>query len=172
MLAAQLLGFRCVTPTYSPEEFCLALKAVRERKGITLLEISNATKIPVSVFAALERGDLRRWPKGLFKKSFFGGYAKFIGVPVAETCAEFMRLFPDEEPAEVTPLAQVPDSTNQENMSPLSRIIATAMDAISNVLGNVSGSDNTDEPETRGWVTDARRVGPAPRIRVRIKVPK
>jgi hypothetical protein len=26
------------------------------------------------------------------------------------------------------------------------------------------------EPETRTWITDARRVGPAPRMRVRIKV--
>jgi hypothetical protein len=77
------------------QEFCLALKTARERKGITLAEIAGATKIPAFHFAALERGDLRRWPKGLFRRSFFRDYAKMIGVP-ADACDEFARLFPDE----------------------------------------------------------------------------
>ena len=51
------------------------------------------------MFAALERSDLRRWPKGLFRRSFFRDYARMIGVPVAESCAEFVRLFPDDEKA-------------------------------------------------------------------------
>ena len=103
------------TPTHSPEEFCLGLKAARERKGITLAEISSATKIPVSVFVALERGDLRRWPKGLFRRSFFRGYAKTIGVPLAETFAEFIRLFPDEEAADVTQVTQASIGSDHDN---------------------------------------------------------
>lgn len=85
--------------THSPQEFCLALKAARERKGVTLAEIANATKVPAYMYAALERNDLRRWPKGLFRRSFFRGYAGMIGVPVADWCAEFTRLFPDDEGA-------------------------------------------------------------------------
>jgi hypothetical protein len=89
----------------SCEEFCRALKAARERKGITLAQISTATKIPAYLFAALEHNDLRRWPKGLFRRSFFRDYAKSVGLPVADVCAEFVRLFPDDgspsaEPAE------------------------------------------------------------------------
>ena len=67
--------------THSRQEFCLALKAARERAGITLAEIADKTKIPASLFAALERNDLRRWPKGLFRRSFFRDYARMIGVP-------------------------------------------------------------------------------------------
>ena len=89
-------------PTYSPEDFCLAMKRARERKGITLAEIANATKIPAYLFAGLERNDLRRWPKGLFRRSFFRDYARMIGVPLAESCAEFVRLFPDDAGAELT----------------------------------------------------------------------
>ena len=72
------------------------MKAARERKRITLAEIAQATKIPAYMFAALERSDLGRWPKGLFRRSFFRDYAGMIGLPVAETCAEFVRLFPDD----------------------------------------------------------------------------
>lgn len=86
--------------THSRQEFCLALKAARERSGITLAAIADATKIPADLFAALERNDLRRWPRGLFRRSFFRDYARMIGVPVAESCAEFVRLFPDHEGAE------------------------------------------------------------------------
>lgn len=84
-------------PTSSRQDFCLALKAARERKGITLAEIADTTKVPASLFGAMERGDLRRWPKGIFRRCFFRDYARVIGLPVAEVCAEFVRLFPDDE---------------------------------------------------------------------------
>jgi transcriptional regulator with XRE-family HTH domain len=83
------------------QEFCLALKTARERKGMTLAQIAEATKIPASLFAGLERNDLRRWPRGLFRRSFFRDYARTIGLPVAEACAEFVRLFPEDGGAEV-----------------------------------------------------------------------
>jgi hypothetical protein len=83
-------------PTYSRQEFCRSLKSARESRGITLAAIERATKVPAYMFAALERNDLRRWPKGLFRRSFFRDYVRMIGLPVAETCAEFVRLFPDD----------------------------------------------------------------------------
>lgn len=82
-------------PTTSREEFCLALRAARERRGITLHEIAEATKIPASLFAELERNDLRHWPHGLFRRSFFRDYASMIGLPATEACADFVRLFID-----------------------------------------------------------------------------
>ena len=244
----------------SQQEFCLALKAERERKGITLAEIANATKIPASVFAALERNDLRRWPKGLFRRSFFRDYVRIVDLPAAETCAEFVRLFPDDEStAIVKPAAAVAaDGAGQAPVrleldsawhgprgSVASRLLAAGLDAgavvlvsaalawlagtdlltttaivaltyfslatillgesparsaISkcrfyvdalrqgwpavaatwrsggHVISPVPGSTDTgtpeplEEPEMRPWVTDAHRVAPSPRLRVRIKV--
>jgi hypothetical protein len=84
-------------PTDTREHFCCALKAARESKGISLDEIEKATKIPAYLFAALERCDLKRWPHGLFRRSFFRDYARTIGLPVTEACAAFVQLFVDEE---------------------------------------------------------------------------
>lgn len=78
-------------------EFCRALKSARERKGVSLDDIAEATKIPASLFAALECCDLRRWPNGLFRRSFFRDYVRMLDLPVGELCAEFARLFTDEE---------------------------------------------------------------------------
>jgi hypothetical protein len=86
-------------PIRSRQAFCLALKAARERRGVTLAQIAETTKVCASHFAALERHDLRRWPKGLFRRAFFRGYVGMIGLPVAETMDEFVRLFPDDEGA-------------------------------------------------------------------------
>jgi hypothetical protein len=245
-------------PHHSRQEFCLALKAARERNGITLAAIADATKIPAYMFAALERSDLRRWPKGLFRRSFFRDYARMIGVPVAESCAEFVRLFPDHEgavpakPAGATEANQADDvrlvldpAWHGPPASVLSRLLAVVMDsgavilvaaavawvagidraattaivalayfslatalfgespaklavsrsraflaalpqgpaaiaaafrqgatAISHVFGSAEGETPApvEEPEMRPWITDAHRVGPAPRLRVRIKV--
>jgi hypothetical protein len=101
-------------PTYSREDFCLALKRARERKGITLAAIAQNTKIPAFMFAGLESNDLRRWPKGLFRRSFFRDYARMIGLPVADACAEFIRLFPDDPSAELTHPPGAADEADQE----------------------------------------------------------
>ena len=99
----------------SREEFCLALKAARERTGITLADIASATKIPASLLDALERCDLRHWPKGIFRRSFFRDYARTIGLSVSETCAEFVRLFPDDDRKGVIEPAAPPVEADQSS---------------------------------------------------------
>lgn len=170
-------------PTTSCQEFCLALKAARERNGITLDEIAKATKIPASLFAELERNDLRRWPQGLFRRSFFRDYARMIGLPVTEACADFVRLFLDEEPAEpATPVDAVMGAGRHPLVEALAQgraALAAAWqrgtEAMAQLQARANGpAEQTEEPEVRPWVTDARRVSsaPPPRIRVRIKLPR
>lgn len=165
----------------SCQEFCLALKTAREQSGITLDEIAESTKIPASLFAELERNDLRHWPRGLFRRSFFRDYARMIGVPVTEACAEFVRLFRDEEPAE--PATPVEASIGEHPLLvALARGRVAVLAAwqrgtnlISRALARIDNgtAEPTEEPETRQWTTDARRVSSSPpRIRVRIKLPR
>jgi len=77
--------------------FCAQLKAARERKGISLQEISDATKISESIFADFERCDVSRWPLGIYRRAFFRGYAGLIGLPrIADELyrsARVMRVF-------------------------------------------------------------------------------
>lgn len=125
------------------------------------------------MFAGLERCDLSRWPKGFFRRSFFRDYVQMLSLPVSEACAQFARLFPDQE--EVTP----PISTAAEP-SRASRAAATwrrIADGVTQVFGRIAESTAEaphEEPHERTWTTDARRVGPAParEFRVRIKLPR
>jgi transcriptional regulator with XRE-family HTH domain len=72
------------------------VKETRERKGIGLQSIAVKTKVNESLFAALERGDVSRWPIGIYRRSFFRSYAEAIGLPADPSLQEFLRLFPDE----------------------------------------------------------------------------
>lgn len=159
-----------ITSIDSRDEFCLALKAARERSGITLADIADATKIPAYLFDALEHADLRRWPNGLFRRSFFRDYVRTIGLPVTEACAQFARLFPDET-VEVAPPAEVAAPAKPPDRSPLAKLGATLIDMIWNAFAGTTVPTQEEAP-VRAWVSDARRVGPSSGLRVRIKLPK
>jgi hypothetical protein len=60
-----------------------------------LASISGSTKIALSLLAALERGDVTKWPVGIFRRAFMREYALAAGLPADEYLAEFTRLFPE-----------------------------------------------------------------------------
>ena len=78
------------------QAYCARLKASRERRGISLEAIAEKTKVSVSLFAALERNDVARWPTGIYRRAFFREYINAVGVPVEPSLSEFLQLFPDD----------------------------------------------------------------------------
>jgi transcriptional regulator with XRE-family HTH domain len=76
----------------SAGEFGAQLKAARERRGVALETIAAETKISASHFAAMERGDLTRWPSGIFARGFVRAYAEAVGLDPDATAAEFVRI--------------------------------------------------------------------------------
>jgi hypothetical protein len=75
--------------------WCARLKRERERRQIPLSSISANTKISVSLFQSLERGDVSRWPSGIFRRAFIRAYANAIGLDPDEVTSEFLEHFPD-----------------------------------------------------------------------------
>jgi hypothetical protein len=78
-------------------EFGARLRAHRELRGIPLGVIAETTKVKASFLEGLERGDLSRWPPGIFRRAFFRDYVIAIGLPLAHTTSEFIALFGGEE---------------------------------------------------------------------------
>lgn len=71
------------------------LQRTRERRGLSLDDMAARTKISGSLFAGLERGDLSRWPSGIFRRAFVRAYAQAVGLDPEETVARFRRVYPD-----------------------------------------------------------------------------
>jgi hypothetical protein len=75
--------------------FCARLRRERERRQIAVSSISANTKISASLFESLERGDVSRWPSGIFRRSFIRAYASAIGLDPDTVAREFLEQFPD-----------------------------------------------------------------------------
>ncbi len=75
--------------------FGLELRRIRERRGLTLEQMSEQSKVSVTHFAALEAGDLSRWPSGIFRRAFVRSYATMVGLDPDEVLGQFNRIFPD-----------------------------------------------------------------------------
>ena len=79
------------------DSFCQQLRQAREASGMTLEAIAEASKIQTSLLAGLERGDLSRWPSGIYRRAFVREYAAAIKIlHPDEVVGDFVRLFPDD----------------------------------------------------------------------------
>ena len=56
----------------------LGLSNIRKNRGITLEQIAAATKIGVRSLQAIERGDFRKLPGGIYSTSYIRQYARAI----------------------------------------------------------------------------------------------
>lgn len=65
------------------------LQREREMRGVTLQEISAATKISVRFLEALEKEQFGKLPGGIFNRSFVRAYAKYLGLDEEHVVAEF-----------------------------------------------------------------------------------
>ena len=100
-------------PSAAKAEFGNRLRRERERRKITLESIAANTKIGLSLLQGLERGNVSRWPSGIFRRSFIRGYAQAIGLEPDEIAREFLEHFPD--PAELP--SSAPAKTGSRTMS-------------------------------------------------------
>jgi cytoskeleton protein RodZ len=83
-----------------------SLREARERRGVTLRQLANTTKISVSALEALERNDLSRLPGGIFSRAFVRSYASEVGLDPEETVREFLAQFPHDTVAAGHPTAE------------------------------------------------------------------
>jgi cytoskeleton protein RodZ len=76
--------------------FGAKLRDARERRGVSLRQIANATKISIAALEALERDDISRLPGGIFSRAFVRSYAVEVGLDPEATIQEFIAQFPND----------------------------------------------------------------------------
>jgi len=65
------------------------LRREREMRGVSLEEISSATKISMRFLEAIEREDFSKLPGGIFSRSFIRSYARYLGLEEERVMAEY-----------------------------------------------------------------------------------
>lgn len=79
------------------------LRRERELRGVSLREISDATKISVRFLQALERDRLDVLPGGVFRRAFVKQYAKHLGLDPERLVAEFVYAHGEQAPDQPQP---------------------------------------------------------------------
>ena len=72
------------------------LREARERRGLSLRQIANSTKIAMITLEALERNDIARLPGGIFSRAFVRAYAIEVGLDPEVAIEAFMGQFPHD----------------------------------------------------------------------------
>jgi cytoskeletal protein RodZ len=60
------------------ERTFLALATIRRNRGISLQQIAESTKISIRSLEAIEQGDFRKLPGGIYNTSYIKQYARAI----------------------------------------------------------------------------------------------
>src|SRR5215831_114905 len=60
------------------ERTFLELSTIRRNRGISLQQIADSTKISIRSLEAIERGDFRKLPGGIYNTSYIKQYARAI----------------------------------------------------------------------------------------------
>jgi len=60
------------------ERTYLELSTIRRNRGISLQQIADSTKISIRSLEAIERGDFRKLPGGIYNTSYIKQYARAI----------------------------------------------------------------------------------------------
>jgi cytoskeletal protein RodZ len=149
---------------FSAARFGDFLRTARERRGLTLQQIANETKIPRRLLDALEHGNLDAVPGGMYQRAEIRAYAKAVGLDQALALTELQRA-----------LGTPPDVGSDRGTTPppadathvrVPAMVATALVAAAALVGlttttwNRNPSPGVVEP---GVNVDARRSPPAPR---------
>ena len=79
------------------------LKLEREKRKITLEQISSTTKIGTRMLQALEEEKFSQLPGGIFNKGFVRAYARTLGLDEDQTVADYLEASGDGPPVQVEP---------------------------------------------------------------------
>lgn len=86
------------------------LRLAREARGISLREISEQTRISIRYLEAIEGGDYKRLPGGIFNRSFIKAYARYVGYDEKEALDNYARAMREqgESPEDSMAMPQQP----------------------------------------------------------------
>lgn len=76
------------------------LRREREKRSITLEQISQSTKIGTRMLHALEDDKFNQLPGGIFNKGFVRAYARHLGLDEDQTVAEYLEASGDAPPVQ------------------------------------------------------------------------
>jgi cytoskeletal protein RodZ len=133
----------------------ILLRNARERRRLSIEELSAATKIPVTVLRAIEAGDFARVPGGIFARGFLRACAREVGLNPEEVVAHFVAGAEHVRDADsgsadlataTVAAADTPAATPRRRAAQLAWLAAAAVAWIVIARGLATGPSPADTP--------------------------
>jgi cytoskeletal protein RodZ len=122
--------------TAAVSDFGSRLREARERRGITLRDIAERTKISIATLESIERNDSSRLPGGIFARSFVRSYATEVGLDPDATVREFVARFDAEHTPTALDATPAVDIAGLFRSHPLSAVLLRAIAKIAKIAKN------------------------------------
>src|SRR5689334_14215330 len=84
------------TADTSRDDLGSTLRVARERRGLSLRQLSDATKISLRTLEALELNEFSRLPAGVFSRAFVRSYATEVGLDPDAAVRQFVDECPPD----------------------------------------------------------------------------
>jgi cytoskeleton protein RodZ len=110
---AQLFRYILLSQDKLMDSFGVRLKQEREKRKISLDDVSAATKISSRFLAAIESGRFDQLPGGIFNRGFIRAYARHLGFDEEQIVAEY-RLAAGEDDPNVPVETDLPQATQPD----------------------------------------------------------
>ena len=136
-------------------EFGDKFRKEREKKGISLEDVSNETKISSRMLRAIEDEQFDRLPGGVFNKGFIRAYAKHIGLNEDQAVADYLACLRESEPS------------SQDVWDPQAGLVDSEEHAAGGSLGRGRKPPAEDEELPNLQLPRAEHVGPPSRYGLR-----
>src|SRR5688572_7841802 len=88
------------------------LSEARKRRGMTLRQIADLTKLSMTTLQQIERNELDRLPGGIFSRGYLRAHAAEVGVNPEEVVDEYLVQLPAQPAAEARTVVRTPDMDN------------------------------------------------------------
>ena len=143
-------------------DFGARLREARERRGVSLRDIADRTKISMNALESLERNDPSRLPGGIFARALVRSYASEVGLDPEATVREFIARFDAEPPFTAAPDPALEDSdsvfaTPHRLLSTVLKIVVASLVAMAIIL-YLSRVRHADDSTGAGAADSARRT--------------
>jgi cytoskeletal protein RodZ len=81
------------------DDFGGALRAAREKSGVSLRQIADATNLSLRNLNALENNHVEQMPGGIYRRAIVRSYATHVGLDPESTLRAFLARHPDNVPS-------------------------------------------------------------------------
>jgi cytoskeletal protein RodZ len=89
------------------EDFGGLLRSARQRKGLTIADVSRATKIKESQLERLEAAQMDALPAEVFVVGFIKAFAREVGVDACEALKRYRAALPKPQIIETAPIDKI-----------------------------------------------------------------